>query len=93
MEYFWQNIPFFCILLCIASASFTSIMPRKMARAACLFVVGSVLAMSILLCGYVSSYGTFYTYMMGHFPAPWGNEIRVGLLDRRRHRAGRPSCL
>lgn len=81
MEYFWQNIPFFCILLCIASASFTSIMPRKMARAACLFVVGSVLAMSILLCGYVSSYGTFYTYMMGHFPAPWGNEIRVGLLE------------
>ena len=22
-----------------------------------------------------------YTYMMGHFPAPWGNEIRVGLLE------------
>ena len=22
-----------------------------------------------------------YTYMMGHYPAPWGNEIRVGLLE------------
>ena len=22
-----------------------------------------------------------YTYMMGHFPAPWGNEIRIGILE------------
>ena len=25
--------------------------------------------------------GTSYTYMMGHFPAPWGNEIRAGVLE------------
>lgn len=81
MDYFWQNIPFFCILLCIASASFTSIMPRRAARAACIFVVGAVLSMSVALLGYVSSFGTSYTFMMGHFPAPWGNEIRIGLLE------------
>lgn len=81
MDYFWQNIPFFCILLCIASASFTSIMPRRMARAACIFVVSAVLTMSLLLLGHVASFGESYTFMMGHFPAPWGNEIRVGLLE------------
>ena len=25
--------------------------------------------------------GESYTYMMGHFPAPWGNEIRAGVLE------------
>ena len=25
--------------------------------------------------------GASYTYMMGHFPAPWGNEIRAGVLE------------
>ena len=23
----------------------------------------------------------YFTYMMGHFPAPWGNEIRAGVLE------------
>ncbi len=81
MRYFWQNIPFFCILLCIASASFTSIMPRRMARAACLAVVGAVLVMSALLIPHIAALGGSYPFMMGHFPAPWGNEIRVGLLE------------
>jgi multicomponent Na+:H+ antiporter subunit D len=25
--------------------------------------------------------GESYTFMMGHFPAPWGNEIRAGVLE------------
>ena len=25
--------------------------------------------------------GESYTFMMGHFPAPWGNEIRAGILE------------
>ena len=25
--------------------------------------------------------GTSYSYMMGHYPAPWGNEITVGVLE------------
>ena len=29
----------------------------------------------------VTGTGESYTYMMGHFPAPWGNEIRAGLLE------------
>ena len=81
MVFFWQNIPFFCILLCIASASFTSIMPRRAARAACAAVICAVIVMSALLIGRMAAFGAPYTYMMGHFPAPWGNEIRAGLLE------------
>ena len=81
MEFFWQNIPFFSILLCIASASFTSVMPGKIARAACIAVISAVIVMSALLVSRISAFGGYYTYSMGHFPAPWGNEIRAGLLE------------
>lgn len=81
MEYFWQNIPFFCILLCIASASFTSILPKKAAHGVLIFVVGSVVVMSGMMIYFMRDYNGSYTYMMGHFPAPWGNEIRAGLLE------------
>lgn len=81
MESFWQNIPFFCILLCIASASFTSVLPRRAARALCVAVILAVIVMGVALIGPIVRLGHPYTFMMGHFPAPWGNEIRVGLLE------------
>ncbi|MBQ8953842.1 MAG: sodium:proton antiporter, partial [Clostridia bacterium] len=81
MQYAWQNIPFFCILLCIASASFTSVLPRRAARALCLAVILAVIVMGMALIGPIMRLGEPYTFMMGHFPAPWGNEIRVGLLE------------
>ena len=33
------------------------------------------------MLAFVLSTGEPYVYMMGHFPAPWGNEIRVGVLE------------
>ena len=30
---------------------------------------------------YCINNGDYYVYMMGHFPAPFGNEIRVGVLE------------
>ena len=81
MDFFWQNLPFFSIMLCICSAAFTAIMPRRAARAACSAVIMAVIVMSALVISRISEYGGSYTFMMGHFPAPWGNEIRVGLLE------------
>ncbi len=78
---FWQNIPFFCILLSLASAAFTSILPRRAARATVMTVISAIIIMSIVLIVKLIPFGTSYTYMMGHFPAPWGNEIRAGLLE------------
>ena len=31
--------------------------------------------------GYTISTGAAFTYVMGEFPAPWGNEIRAGILE------------
>lgn len=77
----WQNIPFFCILLCIFSAAVTSVLKGRAAKCFCLAVQAVVLVSSAALCYFLSSFDGSYTYMMGHFPAPWGNEIRSGMLE------------
>lgn len=37
--------------------------------------------MSGTVLWYVSATGKYFVYLMGHFPAPWGNEIRAGILE------------
>jgi multicomponent Na+:H+ antiporter subunit D len=37
--------------------------------------------LSFVLLSYLVVRGESYVYMMGHFPAPWGNEIRAGILE------------
>ncbi len=77
----WQNIPFVCILLPLGSAAMTSVLKPRLARAWTLLALGIVFSLSVLLTVLMTRYGQSYTYMMGHFPAPWGNEIRAGLLE------------
>lgn len=77
----WQNIPFFCIILCIFSAAVTSILKGKAAKFFCMGVLSAVIASSAVLCVRMAGYDGSYTFMMGHFPAPWGNEIRAGMLE------------
>lgn len=77
----WQNIPLFSIVLCLVSAAVCSVLGRKAARAVCLSVMGLILGFSALLTARTAQTGTAVTFMMGHFPAPWGNEIRFGMLE------------
>ena len=44
-------------------------------------MITAVGVMSFLVLLQVCLNGGYYVYMMGHFPAPWGNEIRVGPLE------------
>ena len=39
------------------------------------------LAFTVSVMIYTLQTGDSYAYKMGHFPAPWGNEIRVGVLE------------
>ena len=77
-----QNVPFFSIMLSMFSGIVSSILPGKWARrlnTAMILVVGM---MSAWLLYFVAASGIgSYTYMMGHFPAPWGNELRIGVLE------------
>lgn len=78
---FLRNMPFFCIILSMVSAVIISIMSDRVARVFSLCVIGAVSVMSALTFFYVAGFDQSYTYYMGHFPAPWGNEIRVGILE------------
>ncbi|MFG6358639.1 MAG: sodium:proton antiporter [Acetatifactor sp.] len=78
---FIRNFPFFSIVLSLFSGPLSSILGGKWAKR----VNGAV----IVLCGlmscavlwYVCRTGEAFVYTMGHFPAPWGNEIRAGVLE------------
>ena len=77
-----QNVPFFCIMLSMFSGTVSSVLPGKWARRLNVAMLTLVTSMSAALLLWLVQTGTgSYTYMMGHFPAPWGNELRVGLLE------------
>lgn len=78
---FVQNVPFFSIMISMFSGIVSSVLPGKAAKwlnTAAITVIG---VMSACLLGYMIDVGGSYTFMMGHFPAPWGNEIRAGALE------------
>ena len=79
---FIQNVPFFSIMISMFSGIVSSILSEKWAKRLNTAVILAVGVMSgallIRLCR--TGCGS-YIFMMGHFPAPWGNEIRAGVLE------------
>ena len=77
-----QNVPFFCIMISMFSGTVSSVLPAKHARRLNAVMICLVMAMTgWLLCWLVQSRIGSYTYMMGHFPAPWGNELTAGIFE------------
>jgi multicomponent Na+:H+ antiporter subunit D len=69
-------------MLSMFSGIVSSILPVKWAKwlnTAMITIVGTMSCWLLLFMAR-SGIGS-YTYMMGHFPAPWGNELRVGVLE------------
>ena len=78
---FVANFPFFCILITMASGFISSVLKGKNAYRLNIFAVSACLVMSLCLLAYMVANPQPITYRMGHFPAPWGNEIRFGPLE------------
>ena len=78
---FVRNFPLFSIILALFSGVACTLLSGKAARNLILGVVTLIGAMSTAVMVYVIDLGTYYIYLMGHFPAPWGNEIRVGRVE------------
>ena len=78
---FIQNFPFFSIILSMFSGIVSSVLPVKAARRLNTFLIVAVGVMSGILLVYLTGTGEPFVYWMGHFPAPWGNEIRAGVLE------------
>ncbi|HAG70206.1 MAG TPA: sodium:proton antiporter, partial [Lachnospiraceae bacterium] len=78
---FIRNFPFFSIMLSMLSGIVTSILPKKAARILNAAMISVVFILSVILLVYLNKDGSYFVYMMGHFPAPYGNEIRAGVLE------------
>ena len=79
---FVQNVPFFSIMISMFAGIVSSILPAKVARRVNIVAIIVIGVMSAwLLVFMLQSDMGYFTYMMGHFPAPWGNEIRAGVLE------------
>ncbi len=78
---FVQNFPFFCIMLTLVCAVVTSVLKGRQARWLTMGMITAVTAMTAAVLVYTLTTGDSYAYMMGHFPAPWGNEIRIGAVE------------
>ena len=76
-----QNFPFFSIIIAMFSGILSSVLTGKQARNVSLTAISVTTAMSAAVLFFCLKTGESYTYMMGHFPAPWGNEIRAGVLE------------
>ncbi len=68
-------------MLSMFSGIVTSMLPKKAAKLLNTIMISVVFLMSVVLLWYVDRMGSFFIYMMGHFPAPFGNEIRAGSLE------------
>ena len=75
-----QNVPLLSILLCLVSGLTCAVLPGRAARFLAGLVPGLVFGMNLMLT-FVFRDLTPYVYPMGHFPAPWGNELRAGPLE------------
>ena len=76
-----QNFPFFCIIFSMFSAIITFVLKPRPAKYLHVIMVTAVLVMSAATLMYCMNTGESYVFTMGHYAAPWGNEIRIGCLE------------
>lgn len=77
-----HNIPFFSIFFAMFCGIITPLIKNgRTARRLHGFMVLLIGALSVVLLVNVTQNGEAFTFMMGHFPAPWGNELRIGPLE------------
>ncbi len=78
---FVQNFPFFTIILSMFTGILCAAVKPKVAKFLCmanLIVCGVLSLITLQFC--LTHEGSF-VYLMGHFPAPFGNEIRFGVFE------------
>lgn len=75
------NFPAISIFLCMISAMISSGLSGKNAKRLSIGLLCAVGAMSAAVLLYTLRTGESFVFLMGRFPAPWGNEIRGGVLE------------
>ena len=76
-----QNVPAFSILLLMLCGIVCLVLPRRAARHLADCAIALVAAASVALLVFFLQGGAAYTYSMGEIGAPFGNELRAGMLE------------
>lgn len=76
-----RNFPAIAILLCLFAGIITSGLKEKAARILNMVLIFTELFLNGATLFYTVKTGQAFVYVMGMFPAPWGNEIRAGVLE------------
>lgn len=74
----WQNIPFFLVWTPLLFASVTAVLKPRAARCMILLFPGLCAVFGAILALYTARTGASFTYAMGVFGTPFGNELRAG---------------
>ena len=80
MNIIW-NFPLLTIVLSLFSGPLCMMLSAKAAKNYTIAYESVLVGMTGCVLGYTLKTGTAFTYTMGEFPAPWGNEIRAGCLE------------
>lgn len=76
-----QNFPFAVIMLYLTGGVICFVLPARASARYCL----ALNAVATILMGFTLAFtmrtGESYVYLMGHYSAPWGNELRAGPLE------------
>ena len=78
---FIRNFPMFSVVLSLFSGVLCTMLSGKTARIYTIVYECFVTAMAAAVLWYTTVTGTSFTYVLGEFPAPWGNELRAGTLE------------
>lgn len=78
---FALNFPLFMIVASLSFSVISTLLKRKSARILALILSGVCFVLNIVLFIYVLKTNESYTYTMGHYPHPWGNELKISELE------------
>ena len=78
---FITNFPLFTIVLSLFSGVLCYMLKPRAAKIYTLVYEEFLILLVSAVLYYVLATGQAFTYVMGEFPAPWGNEIRAGVLE------------
>ncbi len=78
---FAMNFPLLCVVLSLMSAVVCSVLPGKAARRLAMGLFIAVAAANVCVLAAALECGEVTYYIMGHFTRPWGNEIRISILE------------
>lgn len=81
MMAFALNFPLFLIVACLLYAVASTLIGGKAARIVSLALAGLSTLCNVRLLCYTAAQKVNFLYTMGHFPHPWGNELKIGSLE------------